>query len=74
MWDGWSGSDTHRRSCERQLKLEAFEPSESAEAAALRLAEFEAEWGKRYPAIGQIWRNAWEHVVPFLLLRRASAR
>ncbi|MGY3621670.1 hypothetical protein ACVJGD_007866 [Bradyrhizobium sp. USDA 10063] len=31
----------------------------------MRLAEFEAEWGKRYLAIGQIWRNAWEHVVPF---------
>jgi putative transposase len=26
---------------------------------------FEAEWGKRYPAIGQVWRRAWEHVVPF---------
>ena len=39
--------------------------AESADAALLRLAEFEAEWGKRYPAIGQIWRNAWEHVVPF---------
>jgi hypothetical protein len=23
------------------------------------------EWGKRYPAIGQAWRRAWEHVVPF---------
>ncbi|MCK1641460.1 transposase [Bradyrhizobium sp. 157] len=21
--------------------------------------------GKRYPAVGQIWRNAWEHVVRF---------
>lgn len=27
--------------------------------------EFEAEWGKRYPAIGQAWRNVWEDVVPF---------
>jgi hypothetical protein len=25
----------------------------------------EAEWGKRYPAIGQAWRWAWEHVIPF---------
>jgi putative transposase len=33
--------------------------------ALLRLEEFEAEWGKRYPAIGQVWRRAWEHVVPF---------
>ena len=29
-----------------------------------RLDDFEAEWGKRYPAIGQAWRRAWEHVVP----------
>ena len=33
--------------------------------AQVRLEEFEAEWGKRYPAIGQAWRRAWEHVVPF---------
>ena len=31
----------------------------------IRLEEFEAEWGKRYPAIGQTWRRAWEHVIPF---------
>ena len=33
--------------------------------ALVRLEEFEDEWGKRYPAIGQAWRRAWEHVVPF---------
>ena len=33
--------------------------------ALVRLEEFEVEWGKRYPAIGQAWRRAWEHVVPF---------
>jgi Transposase, Mutator family len=31
----------------------------------LRLEEFEDAWGKRYPAIGEMWRRAWEHVVPF---------
>lgn len=45
--------------------IKAIYRAESAEVALLRLSEFEAEWGKRYPAIGQIWRNAWEHVVPF---------
>jgi putative transposase len=45
--------------------IKAIYRAESADAALLRLAEFEAEWGKRYPAIGQIWRNAWQHVVPF---------
>jgi len=29
------------------------------------MSPFEAEWGKRYPAIGQAWRNAWQHVIPF---------
>ena len=45
--------------------IKAIYRAESTDAALLRVAEFEAEWGKRYPAIGQIWRNAWEHVVPF---------
>jgi transposase-like protein len=31
----------------------------------VRLEEFEAEWGKRYPAIGATWRRAWQHAVPF---------
>jgi putative transposase len=39
--------------------------AESAEAAAERLDEFEAEWGKRYPTIAQLWRRNWEHVIPF---------
>jgi putative transposase len=29
----------------------------------------EAAYGKRYPAIGQMCRRAWEHVVPFFVLR-----
>jgi transposase-like protein len=33
--------------------------------ALAQLEAFEAEWGKRYPTIGQAWRRAWEHVVPF---------
>lgn len=45
--------------------LKAIYSAESAEAALLRLDEFEVEWGKRYPAIGQAWRRAWEYVVPF---------
>ena len=45
--------------------IKAIYRAENAEMAMVRLEEFEAEWGKRYPAIGQIWRRAWEHVVPF---------
>jgi putative transposase len=45
--------------------LKAIYRAESAEAARDRLAEFESKWDARYPAIGQSWRRAWEHVVPF---------
>ena len=45
--------------------IKAIYRAENAEAALLRLAEFETEWGKRYPAIGQAWRRAWPQVVPF---------
>jgi putative transposase len=45
--------------------LKAIYRAESAEAALDRLTEFDAKWGSRYPAIGQCWRRAWEHVIPF---------
>ena len=45
--------------------LKAIYRAESAEAALDRLVEFEEKWGVRYPAIGQSWRRAWEHVIPF---------
>ena len=45
--------------------IKAIYHAENADAAALRLENFEAEWGKRYPAIGAAWRRAWEHVIPF---------
>jgi transposase-like protein len=45
--------------------IKAIYHAENADAALLRLEDFEAEWGKRYPAIGAAWRRAWQHVVPF---------
>jgi len=45
--------------------IKAIYRAENADMALIRLEEFEDEWGKRYPAIGQAWRRAWEHVVPF---------
>jgi putative transposase len=45
--------------------IKAIYRAENADMALVRLEEFEAEWGKRYPAIGQAWRRAWEHFVPF---------
>ena len=44
--------------------IKAIYRAENADMALVRLEEFEDEWGKRYPAIGQAWRRAWEHVVP----------
>jgi len=44
--------------------LKAIYRAETAEAALDRLGDFEARWGSRYPAIGQAWRRAWEHVIP----------
>jgi len=44
--------------------LKAIYRAESAEAAQDRLSEFEARWDAKYPAVGQSWRRAWEHVIP----------
>jgi putative transposase len=45
--------------------LKAVYRAESEAMAQQRLEAFEAKWGTRYPAIGQSWRRAWQHVVPF---------
>jgi len=45
--------------------IKAIYRAENAEVALQRLDAFESEWGKRYPAIGQAWRRAWQHVTPF---------
>jgi transposase-like protein len=38
----------------------------SEQEPLLRFEEFEEKWGKPYPAIGRLWRNAWSEFVPFL--------
>lgn len=45
--------------------LRAIYRSETADLALQRLAAFEESWGKKYPAIGQAWRPAWNEVIPF---------
>jgi transposase-like protein len=45
--------------------LRAVYRAETAEIAEQRLAKFEAEWGKKYPAIGLAWRRVWNEVIPF---------
>ncbi len=34
--------------------------------AQVRLDEFHDKWGDRYPAIRNLWSNAWSEFVPFL--------
>src|ERR1700740_1835934 len=45
--------------------IRAIYQAENADQALARLEEFEDEWGKSYPAIGQGWRRAGEHFIPF---------
>ncbi len=45
--------------------LKTIYRAESADAAALRLDEFEEKWDGKYPTIGQSWRRNWEQVIPF---------
>src|SRR5215468_4968032 len=45
--------------------IKAIYRAENADMARLQLAQFEDEWGKRYLAISQAWRRAWEQVTPF---------
>lgn len=36
------------------------------DAALHALEAFEEKWGAQLPVIGQAWRAAWEHVIPFM--------
>ena len=53
-----------RRELAAQLKsIYCALDDKEAEAA---LTDFESgDWGKKYPAIGQIWRRAWQEIIPF---------
>ena len=46
--------------------LKAIYRAVDATAGETALTAFEAgEWGRKYPAIGQSWRRAWNEVIPF---------
>ena len=38
----------------------------SVDTAEEAMIDFEAEWGSKYPAIINLWRNSWDVFVPFL--------
>jgi putative transposase len=48
----------------RDLRPVYTAPSEAA--ARERFSEFDAKWGKQYPAISKLWENAWSEFIPFL--------
>jgi putative transposase len=56
--------DKHRRQVAKDLK--PIYTAIDADTAAEALTAFEATWSDRYPMIGKTWREAWEHVTPFL--------
>jgi putative transposase len=56
-----------RRQYEKVTKdLRPIYTAIDAGQALLALEEFEEKWGTQLPVIGQAWRNAWEHVTPFM--------
>jgi transposase-like protein len=46
--------------------MRAIYTAATADAAWAAFEELEEKWGKTYPAIGQLWRAAWEEFIPFL--------
>ena len=56
--------DKHRRQVAKDLR--PIYTAVDADAAAEALAAFQTAWDERYPMIGNTWRQAWEHVIPFL--------
>ncbi|MBT7511881.1 MAG: IS256 family transposase, partial [Rhodospirillaceae bacterium] len=48
-----------------QGNLKSIYRAETAQAAALRLDEFEHKWSDKFPPIGQSWRRNWEQIIPF---------
>jgi putative transposase len=45
--------------------LKAIYRASTAIQAELELTEFMARWGNRYQAIGKLWKENWERVIPF---------
>ncbi|SEG81648.1 Transposase, Mutator family [Thermomonospora echinospora] len=57
-------SKAHWSRLTKDLRRIYTAPTETA--AEQRFAEFEAEWGDRYPAVIRLWREAWPTFTPFL--------
>ncbi len=56
---GWKD----RKTVAKDLKR-IYQATNDTEAEKAR-ADFEAEWGQKYPSIAPSWRRAWQEVIPF---------
>jgi len=56
---GWKD----RKAVAKDLKR-IYQATDDTEAEKA-LADFEAEWGQKYPSIAPSWRRAWQEVIPF---------
>lgn len=50
--------------------LKAIYRASTERQAEQELTEFIAQWGDRYQAIGRLWKDNWERVIPFFSFRR----
>ena len=56
---GWKDRKTVAKDLKRIYQATNDTEAEKA------LADFEAEWGQKYPSIAPSWRRAWQEVIPF---------
>jgi len=58
---------TSKRDCDAiKRSIRAIYTAVNADAAAAALDELGADWGRQYPAMIRLWRNAWAEFIPFL--------
>jgi putative transposase len=58
---GWKDRKTVAKDLKRIYQ--AMDDVEAEKA----LADFETEWGQKYPSIAPSWRRAWQEVIPFFV-------
>ncbi|MCT1460386.1 transposase, partial [Aestuariimicrobium sp. p3-SID1156] len=70
MGAGDFGYASKRHWPEIAVNLRPVYEAPTPEAAERAFAEFAEKWGKAYPAMIRLWRNAWTEFVPLPRLRR----
>ncbi len=65
---------SHKDRKEVALALKEIYQAATIEAAERQLAEFEAQWGARYPLIVRSWRANWARIIPMFSYPREVRR